>query len=83
MTNEKVKSQKLPLLEYYHSLLRHKQAELRRDVMNAVLCDVATFYRWMNRESKPSRAKAQRVAEIAGKPIGELFPEYDDDNKKS
>lgn len=66
---------RLPLKEYYDSLVVEDPRITFRDKL-AKECDVTimTVYRWINGEVVPDKLKRERIAEIVGVSVEELFP---------
>lgn len=64
---------KKTLSEYYQSLL-DQPFELRKKIAKECDVSIATVYRWLRGLGIPDKLKREKVAEIIGKPIEELFP---------
>lgn len=78
-----LKNKPMTLRDYYNNQsLSSPQRELREKI--AAACGVAemTVYRWLSGEIVPDKLKREKIAEITGIPVDELFPNLQDGTDK-
>lgn len=65
----------MALKEYYEKLSDvSPKAAFRRRIMKECDVDRSTIHRWFQGEIIPEKLKREKIAEIAGKKVEELFP---------
>ena len=72
----KRKNVKMVFSEYFHSLPANSspRGELARRLATACHVDLSTVYRWAG-GVVPDALKREKVSEVVGIPVDELFPE--------
>lgn len=73
-----IKSQrdnKITLKGYYESLGR-PQADFRERIIKECGITIATFYRWMNGQSKPNKLQREKIEEIVKQVI--FYPQAEE-----
>lgn len=69
---------KSPLKDYYDSLtVEDSRVLLRNKLAEECGVTIMTVYRWINGEVIPDKLKREKISEIVGIPIDELFPEIE------
>lgn len=69
------KNTKMALMDYYNKLSDvSPKAAFRRRVMNECDVDRTTVHRWFSDDIIPDKLKREKIAEIAGVKVEELFP---------
>lgn len=61
------------LQEYYQNLI-DEPFELREKIAKECDVSIPTAYRWLRGIGMPDKLKREKIAEIIGKPVEELFP---------
>ena len=67
---------KCPLKDYYDSLaVEDPRVQLRNKLAKECGVTIMTVYRWINGEIIPDKLKREKISEIVGIAVDELFPE--------
>lgn len=66
----------MALKEYYQDLGKQSspQQEFRKKVARECGVTELTVYRWLSGEMIPHKLKQEKIAELTGVPVDELFP---------
>jgi transcriptional regulator with XRE-family HTH domain len=67
----------MALQDYYQELGKRSTPQKEFRELLATHCGVAemTVYRWLSGEVVPDKLKREKIAEVTGKSVEELFPE--------
>lgn len=69
---------KCPLKNYYDNLtVEDPRVQFRNKLAKECGVTIMTVYRWINGEVIPDKLKREKIAEIVGVSVDELFPEIE------
>ena len=69
----------MEFIAYYQNISeKTEKRELRNKIIDACKIQHSTYYSWLHRKTIPLLAQ-EKIAEIIGKPVEELFPEKENE----